>query len=371
MGLEKSRQRAQLALLASGEQLEVGEPGGLPLPLAQLTGTTAASPHCLASFESGLTARVYRVAAAGRDWTLKCKRAESLVRNVDGQTSFLNEVQRRQDFTELKRDPERAGLFSHIVATRYASLRDGIILSPWIEGGPVQGFDARVFDQLFATIVNLELHGLFEWDFCPGNILDDGHHLTLFDFGYMYRFDPVRHCNSNGLETPLFHGIERFETRSFFDHLLRNPQGQDEQALLALYRLEKTFALKQYQAKRGRLEAMRATPAVMGWHRAILQRWQRALASAEALQQLYLLEGFRSNVLDLCDDLHGQSCTPMTLRKADFAIAMLRDHYLLLKSEQGLFFGDQEHNQAELIHKYQHLKSQAQAWQLPGARGGM
>jgi len=149
MSLEKQRQQAQLAFLASGAQIEVGNKAALPMPLEQMVATTPASPHVLASFESGLTARVYKVQAGGRAWTLKLNRPESLVKNVDGQTSFLNEVQRRRDFTEFKSRPETAPLFTHIVDTTYASLRDGVILSPWIEGEPLQKFDGRVYDQLF------------------------------------------------------------------------------------------------------------------------------------------------------------------------------------------------------------------------------
>ncbi|HYO54044.1 hypothetical protein [Archangium sp.] len=365
MGLEMRRQQAQLAFLASGEQLEVGERSALPLPLEELAGTTTSSAHVVKSFESGLTAHIYKIMAGGRAWTLKRQRAESLVKNVDGQTSFLNEVQRRGDFTELKRRPETAPLFTHIVETQYASLRDGIILSPWIEGERLQHFDGRVFEQLFSTIVNLELNGFFEWDFCPGNILDDGSRLTLFDFGYMYRFDPREHYNNNGLATPLFHGVERFETRNFFDFLLRNPRGLDEQGHLEAYREEKQSALKHYEDKLIRLEALKAAEHVLQWQGTINQRWRRALGSSESLQRLYLVEGFRSNVLDLFDDLHGKSCTPMTLKKADFAVMMLRKHFSLLKEEKGLFFGDEEKTQAELVARYQELKDKALEYQLP------
>ena len=115
MSLEQERQRAQLSWLASGRPLEVGERSTLPLPLETLKTLTAESPHVVQAFDSGLTALVYRLRAGGRDWTLKRQRPESLVRNVDGQTSFLNEVQRRADFTALKADPERAPRFTHIV----------------------------------------------------------------------------------------------------------------------------------------------------------------------------------------------------------------------------------------------------------------
>ncbi len=55
-----------------------------------------------------------------------------------------------------------------------------------------------------------------EWDLCSGNLLvDRQEQLWLFDFGYMYPFDPLREFNSNGLADPLFHFVERFETRFF------------------------------------------------------------------------------------------------------------------------------------------------------------
>ena len=114
---------------------------------------------------------------------------------------------------------------------------------------------------------------------------------------------------------------------------------------------------------------MKAARPVLAWQRAINARWEQALASSAALQQLYLLEAFRSNVLDLLDDLHGQSCTPMTLRKADFALEMLRDHFPLLKAQQALFFGDETATQPGLLGKYQALRLKASTFQL-AAHGG-
>ncbi|ATB43077.1 hypothetical protein CYFUS_008556 [Cystobacter fuscus] len=364
MTLEEERQHAQLSFLASGQPLEVGDRSTLPLPLEILAATTAHDAHVVQAIESGLTASVYRIQAGGRHWTLKRKRPESRVKNVDGQTSFLNEVQRRRDFTELKRDASSAPRFTHLVETHYASLLDGVILSPWIEGERLQRYDGRVYEQLFGTIVNLELHGFFEWDFCPGNVLDDGERVTLFDFGYMYRFEPRQHYNNNGLATPLFHGIERFETRNFFDHLLRNPQGLDERQLLSAYREEKTHALRHYEDKRARLETMGAGEHVLSWQRNINERWHRALRSDEDLRRLYLVEGFRSHVLDLFDDLHGQSCTPTTIQRADWALGALREHFTLLREEQGFFFGDEALTQPELLRKYEQLRTKALEYQL-------
>lgn len=363
MSLEQQRQRAQLAFVASGQELEVGEATALPLPIETLAAITAESPYVEEAYDSGLTAHVYRLRVDGQAWTLKRKRRRSLVQNVDGETSFLNELQRRKELAELS--PLAAPLREHLVGTRYGSLRAGILLSPWLPGDHPHRFDRRVFEQVFATLVELELAGFFEWDPSPGNLLDDGQRVTLFDFGYMYRFDPLTHYNSNGRDTPLFHGIERFETRSFFGFLLHNPLALDQAELLALFREEKELALAHYEHKLARLERAGAAAEVLGWQRAIVERWQAALASQRGLDELYLLESFRSHVLDLRDDLHGKSCTPQTLKKAAIAVQLLRDHHALLAERGGLFFGDEARSQAELIAQYQRLQQQAGEHLLP------
>lgn len=95
---------------------------------------SSSDPCVVECFDGGLTAQVLHLCIDGRHYTLKQKRHEALVRNTDGQTSFLNEVQRRADFTRLKNDPLWAGRFDHIVPTIYANFRQGIILSPWLPG---------------------------------------------------------------------------------------------------------------------------------------------------------------------------------------------------------------------------------------------
>lgn len=118
------------------------------------------------------------------------------MQNLDGEFSFLNEVQRRADFHKLKSDPATANDFRCIVETVYADYRLGIILSEWIEGTP---FDPtpKLLHDLFSTLIACEQAGLFEWDLCSGNLLvDDNNQLKLFDFGYMYPFEPRREFNS-------------------------------------------------------------------------------------------------------------------------------------------------------------------------------
>src|SRR5262249_36916197 len=160
----------------------VGDEATLPLSLQTLCASDAGQPHVVQRLDSGLTAVVLRLRANGRDWTLKRARPRPLVKNVDGQTSFLNEVQRRADLEVLKRaDPTRG---PGIVDTHYASYRRGVILSPWIAGEHVHEWDERRLQQLLHTACALWVEGLFEWDLCNGNILDDGRQIRLFDFGY-------------------------------------------------------------------------------------------------------------------------------------------------------------------------------------------
>jgi hypothetical protein len=47
-------------------------------------------------YGSGLTGEVYRLRIAGKEYNLKKRRAVAGVANLNGQLSFLNEVQRRQ-----------------------------------------------------------------------------------------------------------------------------------------------------------------------------------------------------------------------------------------------------------------------------------
>lgn len=314
---EQQRHQAQLAFAASGAELEVGRAEDCPLPIEQLLATNADSPWVSRHFAGGLTAEVYRIEAGGRPWTLKRARTPCKVQNLDGQTSFLNEVQRRAEIQRLKARPGGAERFAALVDTQYASYRQGVLLSPWIAGEAVQDWDERRLLQLFDCLHVLLLEGLFEWDLCAGNILDDGR-IRLFDFGYMYRFDPLRAFNSNGTAMPQFHGAERFETRHYFAHLLGLEKHSESRALDA-FELEKRIALQAYQRLQRELRQRGASPGVLAWLETLIQRWQGALR--DGLDGLYLQEAWRSHWLDLHDDLGGQTCTPLTLQR----VAWLQD----------------------------------------------
>lgn len=365
--LEARRRAAQLAFIAGGAPLEVGSLAHFPLDLGALMALEDGTPPVELTLDSGLTARVYRLNVGGRRWTLKRARREPRVRNVDGRTSFLNEVQRRADLEGLKRQPGGERRWAGIVDTVYASFRDGLLLSPWIEGELVTHWDERRIGQLLALVCDLWFEGLFEWDLCPGNLLDDGRQVRLFDFGYLYRFDPRRQFSSagHGTDVSLFHPAERFESRSFSAALLDLEQGHGAGAALALYRLEKEIALDTYRRLRARSAARGASHEVLAWLDGIAGRW--ALALGGDLASLYLAENWRSHVLDLHDDLSGQSCTPTTLRRADWLLAALDEHADALRAAQAFFGGDEHCDVAALRQRYQGYRRDAARHQIGAA----
>jgi hypothetical protein len=312
---EQQRQQTQLAFAASNADIQIGQPADCPLPIEQLLTTAADSPWVRRHFAGGLTAEVYRIEAGGQLWTLKRARAQCKVQNLDGQTSFLNEVQRRAELQALKQQPAWGAALSGIVATRYASYRQGLLLSPWIAGDAVTEWDERRLLQLFASLSALLQLGFFDWDLCPGNLLDDGQ-IRLFDFGYMYRFDPLHAFNSNGLLTPQCHAAERFETRSYYAYLLDLEQRRGSAAALSALELEKRIALDCYQRLRQTLAQRGASSNVLAWLDSIIGDWRLALR--HDLARLYLREAWRSHWSDLDDDLRGQTCTSLTLQRLDW-----------------------------------------------------
>lgn len=362
----EARQQSQLAFEASGANLVVGDASACPLPPSELAALPLDAPCVVEHFGGGLTARVLHLCLDGRHFTLKQKRAKALVHNVDGQTSFLNEVQRRADFTRLKADPSWAGRFEHIVPTLFADYRQGIILSPWIAGEPLAHFDAGIFRQVLETAVACEEAGLMEWDLCPGNILESttggASHVWLFDFGYMYPFDPLRDFNSNGRADPLFHACERFETRNFFGWLLARGLPHTEE--LRLFHELKEVAASVYQGKLERLRTRGAEKPVLDWLGGHVARWQQALQSPEALERLFEVENVRSQVLDIEDDLHGKSCTPLTLRRVDYVLRALQERFHALEEGGALFYGNAGKSQAQLLEDYAQKRRLVEQYQI-------
>ncbi|HFS0579053.1 TPA: AarF/UbiB family protein [Klebsiella pneumoniae] len=357
------RQQQQQAFDRSGEPLIVGNVSHCPLPPETLAVLGPDSPYVVQVYGSGLTGEVYRLRIAGKEYNLKKRRAVAGVANLNGQLSFLNEVQRRQALQQLKDDPVTAPRFTHIVPTLYADYRLGILLSPWIDGEPIHQLTPPLIAQLFTTLEACEEQGLMEWDLCSGNLLvDRQEQLWLFDFGYMYPFDPLREFNSNGLADPLFHFVERFETRFFFSWLMTRLPDAEQQ--LAQYREMKRLAVESYRRKLVWLRARRADPLVLAHFQQLTARWESALGDSAALSRLFAVEAFRSHVLDIEDDLHGQSCTLLTLQRIDWVINQLEQHYRFIADEGGLFYDNEGKSQQALLNSYAQKRQQAQQYLL-------
>lgn len=354
-----ARRERQKAVAASGRNLVWGTAAALPRPLQELVAVTEGHP-AVRGHHSGLTAEVWCLELDGVLWNLKKKRDTILVKNDDGQLSFLNEIEQRITL-ERFRDTLPDGL-PGIVRTVYADLKAGIILSRWIDGDHVRHFTRAHFRSLFDTLFRMDQAGIMEYDLCSGNLLEtrDGT-MMLFDFGYAYPYDPLTQYNGDGLDLPLFHPVERFESRVFMQYLL--DLGTDA-AALALYREEKEEALVYYRRKREWLAAAGATRTVLDWVDGFIRAWEAGLVSQAGLADLYALESFRSYIMDLNDDLHGQSCTPATLRKADRILEILETRFDFLQGRGGLFWGDEKLSREALVEQYTRKREDAVRWQL-------
>lgn len=359
----EARQKAQASFIKSGKELSVGDTTNLPMSVEQLCGTTGDSPWVQCRFGGGLTAEVFKIEAGGKFYTLKKKRETILVSNIDGQTSFLNEVQRRRDFEALKkRDPES---YAGVIDTIYASLTHGIILSPWIEGGHINAFTSDIVDQIFFTLISMEIGGIFEYDPTAGNFLltSDGR-VMMYDFGYAYPFDPATDYNADGTDVPIFHCAERFETRCFMQHLMDVEDCIGKDKMFELYRMEKTSAIAAYERKLRWLGVNGGKKHVVEAVMEKIDLWKNAFFCTAELERVYALESFRSYVLDLHDDLGGRSCTPDTLKKADRILSILETDYGFLKDHNGFFWGDETQSQSDLLAKYRTCRKNAEGWQI-------
>jgi hypothetical protein len=359
--MEPTIEQLRLQLLQSDTELTLGNEQGLPWRVSELAAIAGGEACVVHTIDSGLTATIHHLRADGRDFALKLARQECLVRNVDGQTSFLNELICRQRIDSMRAEPNA---FAAVTRTYAASLRNGVLLTEWVDGEAIQIWNRRGLQQLFAAGCELLQAGLFEWDFCPGNVLDDGEHIRLFDFGYMYAFDPLRHFNSagNGDSQPMFHLAERFETRNYFSYLLQMERTRGIDGALAAFRVEKEVAIEAYRTLRQQLLQRGATAAIGEWLQSIITRWSDALT--HDLYSLYLQEGWRSHVLDLDDDLRGQTCTPTTLQRGEWLLHALQHHHDDLRALDAFFWHDRERNQQQLIAAYHEHLALARRYQI-------
>ncbi|MFN3415441.1 MAG: hypothetical protein ACK4ZD_03910 [Caldimonas sp.] len=362
--LDAARRAAQQAFIASGRDLEIGQAQGLPWSPSELQRLATDDPRVSRVCDGGLTAQVLRLEGPRGPLALKRVRAESRVRNADGELSFLNEVMRRGDIERLRHAQPQQPRWCGLIETTYASYRQGLIVSPWIDGSPVSDWSERSIGQVLDSLCLLWGQGLFEWDLAPGNLLDTGRQVMLFDFGYMYPFDPRCQFNSAGRgdDQPLFHPAERFETRCFSAVLLDHARDAGDAAALTLFRLEKEVAMVAYERMRSEAAQRGANASVLGWLDGVLTGWRAALRGD--LAGLFLAEQWRSHMIDVHDDLSGQSCTPLTLHRLDWLEDAARRHHGELQARGAFFWGDEHRSDAELRRRLAELRVHAERWQL-------
>lgn len=345
--LDALRQRRNLNFIASGAEFDFGAASDCPWVPAELASLRADSRGVEAVASGGLTAEVLCLRVGGRRYAIKKARAECLVRNADGQTSFLNELQRHAEL--------RALALPGVLRPLYGSLQLGLIVSPWIEGNSPQRFNPRQTSQLLETGCALVEAGFFEWDFSPGNLLDDGQQLWLFDFGYQYRFDPLTQFNSagNGRDCPQFHLAERIIGRNLSGQLLELDAGAARQALGDFI----AAALTTYSGLRQRLAARGATAPVLAWLDGLIATWREGLDHDP--QRLFLQLCWQAHASDLEDDLRGQTCTARTLQRADWLVQTLRRDHAALQRSGALPAAEAALSSTALLAHYQQLGQQA------------
>ncbi len=359
-----ARQALQLELYNSFQEIKIGSLSDLPLPLGVLLNIEEHPEYLIQKIEGGLSGIVYKIQVDGVDYNLKKERRDILVKNPDGQTSFMNEIQIRQRIELFRKSPGYEGEFENIIKTIYASKNNGIMLSPWIDAQHIQTVRPELIRSLFTTYLNLEKKGIFDLDPCSGNLLVQDDRIILFDFGYTYLFDPLTDFNPDGREFGLMHMAERFESRFFFQYLMDLEESAGLAAALEQYRMEKEIALDIYRQKYSWLLGRDAQEEVLDYVRGFILQWEKGLSSEEDLQKLYSLESFLSYSMDAKDDLHGQTCTPGTLKKIDRIIKALESSYNSLKVRGMLWGNEARMDQAEILDFWKENLRKAHDWQI-------
>ncbi|MBN2795676.1 MAG: hypothetical protein JXR88_09735 [Clostridia bacterium] len=354
MGAE-ARKKIQKALLERNEEVSLKESH---IPIEILKALDENHPLVKKTLKGGLTAYVYKFEYEGKNYCLKKKREHIKVQNDDGQLSFLNEILCRKHIEKYRENPL---IDKGVSKTYYASLKEGLILTEWIEGEHPTTFNRTRIKHTFKLLNALESIGLFEWDLCSGNLLYREDQLIVFDFGYMYQMDPLKGVNSEKMNAPVFHMVERFETRAYMGYLLNYIHQRDE--LMNLYRILKEEAVIAYEEKIVYLKSHFASNEIIEFYEAYKQLWNAHLVNDEALYALFLEDGYRSYALDVHDDLTGQTCTKGTLKKIDYLLETLKTSYDDLNMQSKLLWFD-EMSKADLLSTYELRKENAKKWQV-------
>lgn len=319
---DAERQAAARRWLAEGRPLTVGDGRALPRAPAALRRLAPGDAGVFAVVDGGLTGRVLGWQQGDARWAVKQVWPASRVHNADGETAFVNELLRHRELA----DARDAGVpLPGILHAVYGDLALGLLVTPWVDGGPPDVADARALAQLFDTGVHLHLAGHFEWDWSPGNLLDDGRQVWLFDFGYQYRFDPLARLHSGGdAAQAAHHLVERLGSRWAHGALLQRAQTHGDAAAVQAFGQFQALGIAAMRRLAAALAGRGAVPAVPATLRAWADAAEAALSADPAAA--WRAEAWTAHLHDVADDLQGRSCTPMTLRRLDWLAATLRDH---------------------------------------------
>lgn len=340
------RQEYQKKILQEGN-LQIGSRKSLPVSLKVLKDIEA-YPYLIKEKFQGLTAQVFHLEIEGKHYNLKRVHHQSKVKNEDGKLAFLNEILRRRDLLN-----QNEIIKNQTPKTIYASLKEGMILSNWIDGDLMHTFNKETITSLYTLLFELEKIGLFEWDLCRGNLIEKDGRIYLFDFGYMYPFDPLNEYNPEGLLS-IFHMVERFETRTLMPYLFDLEETNRDQAM-RIFRENKAAAREIYQKKRDYLIENQGSKILIQALENHIHAWEK---------DTYLVDQCRSFILDIHDDLSGKSCTKHTLKKIRRILEIIDKDYSLLKDNGLLFFDNKALNKVELIKKYTSHYQDALTYQI-------
>lgn len=356
MGYTETRRNKQKAFLKSKQNIIIGTLNHFPLKLDQLVNIENEKIF-YQKIESGLTSFIYNIELDNHKYNLKIKRDKILVDNPDGETSFLNEVQRRFEFEDIRKTNKI--IDRGIVKTVYANLNQGVILSEYIEGIHLTNYTKYDLTSLFDLLFELDINGFFEWDLCSGNILKENDRIVLFDFGYMYKFNPLQHFNSEGLKEPDFHPIERFETRHFL-HVLRDMNETDS---MRQYRLLKSLT-KDYFIKKVRwLIINNADFEVINMYNEKITQIANIIENKDLMKQSFISDMYRATVMDIMDDISGKTCTIHTINKLEFVKTIIEHNYETLKETESLL-NEEGLSKEDLIVKYNEISKLVLQYQI-------
>jgi hypothetical protein len=185
---------------------------------------------------------------------------------------------------------------------------------------------------LFGLLYELDINGFFEWDLCKGNILKSKNSFKLFDFGYMYKFDPLKELNNEGFTASGFYPIERFETRSYL-HVLRDMK--QEEAFVR-YRELKEETVNYYEKKIAFLKEKDAMEQVILFYVNMVEELNFILDKDDLVEQAFIKNIYRATRLDIEDDISGKSCSKYTIEKIDYIMVLVEEYFDILS---GMFEG--------------------------------